>query len=88
MRGPSRAAPQSRTATAGRCAAYAQTSSRAGLAALSSVYRERLVAAEVPAQRLGSTLAAMAAIDEAASRLSRNANETMLLQWLLLHLDT
>jgi len=60
----------------------------AGLAVLSSVYRERLVAPEVSAQRLGTTLAAMAAIDEAASRLSRNANETMLLQWLLLHLDT
>ena len=30
----------------------------------------------------------MSVIDEAATRLSRNVNETMLLQWLLLRLDT
>jgi hypothetical protein len=30
----------------------------------------------------------MAAVNEAATRLSRNVNETMLLQWLLLRLDT
>jgi hypothetical protein len=52
------------------------------------VYRERLVASQVSAQRLRATLAAMAAIDEAATRLSRNVNETMLLQWLILRLDT
>ena len=61
---------------------------RAGLDALLSVYRERLVASQVSAQRLRATLAAMAAIDEAATRLSRNVNETMLLQWLILRLDT
>ncbi|MGD0942718.1 MAG: hypothetical protein ABR972_00355 [Acidimicrobiales bacterium] len=61
---------------------------RAGLDALLSVYRERLVAPQVSAQRLRTTLAAMAAIDEAATRLSRNVNETMLLQWLILRLDT
>jgi DNA polymerase-3 subunit delta' len=61
---------------------------RAGLAALSSVCRERLSEPGVSAQRLRTTLSAMAAIDEAATRLGRNVNETMLLQWLLLHLDT
>ena len=61
---------------------------RAGLDALLSMYRDRLVAPEVSAQRLRTTLAGIAAIDEAATRLNRNVNETMLLQWLLLHLDT
>jgi DNA polymerase-3 subunit delta' len=61
---------------------------RAGLDALLSVYRERLVAPQVSAQRLRTTLAAMAAIDEAATRLGRNVNETLLLQWLILRLDT
>jgi DNA polymerase-3 subunit delta' len=61
---------------------------RAGLAALSSVCRARLTEPEVAPQRLRSTLAAIAAIDEASTRLSRNVNATMLLQWLLLHLDT
>jgi DNA polymerase-3 subunit delta' len=61
---------------------------RAGLVALSAVYRERLVAPEVSTLRLKTTLGAMAAIDEASSRLSRNVNETMLLEWLLLKLDT
>ena len=61
---------------------------RAGLAALSSVYRERLAEPEVSAQRLATTLSAIAAIDEAAMRLARNVNETMLLQWLLLRLDS
>jgi len=60
---------------------------RAGLDTLLFVYRERL-ADPVDARRLRTTLAAMAAIDEAATRLSRNVNETMLLQWLLLRLDT
>jgi DNA polymerase-3 subunit delta' len=61
---------------------------RAGLDGLLSVYRERLLAPEPSPQRLRATLAAMGVIDEAATRLSRNVNETMLLQWLLLHLDT
>jgi DNA polymerase-3 subunit delta' len=61
---------------------------RAGLAALSSVYRERLAEPEVSTQRLATTLAAIAAIDESATRLTRNVNETMLLQWLLLRLDS
>ncbi len=61
---------------------------RAGLAVLSKVCRERLAEPEVSTQRLRSALAAIAAIDEASTRLGRNANATMLLQWLLLHLDT
>jgi len=61
---------------------------RAGLEALMSVYRERLIAPEASPQRLRTTLGAMAVIDEASTRLTRNVNETMLLQWLLLHLDT
>ena len=61
---------------------------RAGLAVLSKVCRERLAEPEVSTQRLRSALAAIAAIDEASTRLSRNVNATMLLQWLLLHLDT
>jgi DNA polymerase-3 subunit delta' len=61
---------------------------RAGLDALLSVYRERLLAPAVSEQRMRTTLAAMGVIDEAATRLSRNVNETMLMQWLLLHLDT
>ena len=61
---------------------------RGGLAALSSVCRARLTEPGVAPQRLRSTLAAIAAIDEASTRLSRNVNATMLLQWLLLHLDT
>jgi DNA polymerase-3 subunit delta' len=60
---------------------------RAGLDALLAVYRDRLSAPEIPLPRLRTTLAAMAALDEAALRLSRNVNETMLLQWLLLRLD-
>jgi len=60
---------------------------RAGLATLSSMYRERLSEPEVSFQRLKSTLSAITAIDEAATRLTRNVNETMLLQWLLLRLD-
>ena len=61
---------------------------RAGLAALAEVCRERLLEPELSTQRLRSTLASIAAIDEASTRLSRNVNATMLLQWLLLHLDT
>ncbi len=61
---------------------------RAGLAALSSVYRERLAEPDLSAQRLETTLAAIAAVDEAATRLTRNVNETMMLQWLLLRLDS
>lgn len=60
---------------------------RAGLAALSGTYRERLAGPEASPQRLAGTLAAIEAIDEAAARLGRNVNETMLLQWLLLSLD-
>lgn len=61
---------------------------RAGLEALMSLYRERLTTPGISAQRLRTTLEAMAAVNEAATRLSRNVNETMLLQWLLLRLDT
>jgi len=61
---------------------------RAGLAALSSVCRKRLAEPEVSPQRIRSTLAAIAAIDEASTRLTRNVNATMLLQWLLLNIDT
>ncbi len=61
---------------------------RAGLDVLLSVYRERLGSPQASSQRLRVTLEAMSAIDEAATRLARNVNETMLLQWLLLRLDT
>jgi len=61
---------------------------RAGLSALMSVYRERLFEPETSPQRLRATLAAISAIDGAAKYLSRNVNETMLLQSLLLRLDT
>jgi DNA polymerase-3 subunit delta' len=61
---------------------------RAGLDALMSFYRDRLVASEVTPQRLKITLGAIASLNEASTRLSRNVNETLLLQWLLLHLDT
>ena len=61
---------------------------RAELAVLSTVCRERLAEPGLSVQRLRSTLAAIAAIDEASTRLSRNVNVTMLLQWLLLHLET
>ena len=61
---------------------------RAGLASLSSVYRQRLSEPDASPQRLTTTLAAISAIDEAGARLTRNVNETMLLQWLLLRLDT
>jgi DNA polymerase III subunit delta' len=61
---------------------------RAGFATLASVYRERLQAADLPEKRLHGTVAALEAIDEAANRLVRNVNETMLLEWLLLRLDS
>ena len=61
---------------------------RAGLASLSSVYRQRLSEPDASPQRLTTTLSAISAIDEAGARLTRNVNETMLLQWLLLRLDT
>lgn len=60
---------------------------RAGLDVLLSVYRERL-GGPLTTPRLRTTLQAMAVVDEAASRLGRNVNETMLLQWLLLRIDT
>jgi len=61
---------------------------RAGLDALLGIYRDRATAQQVPPQRLRAVLGALEAIEEASSRLSRNVNETMLLQWLLLRLDT
>lgn len=61
---------------------------RAGLATLLSVYRERLAEPGVSPQRLRTTLSAIASIEDAAMRLTRNVNETMLLQSLLLRLDT
>ncbi|MGO9559997.1 MAG: DNA polymerase III subunit delta' [Acidimicrobiales bacterium] len=56
---------------------------RAGLAALAGVYRSRLggSASARPA------IAAIELIDDAASRLLLNVNETLLLEWLLVELD-
>lgn len=55
----------------------------AGLAALSSVYRVRLLAGTTSAR---GAVQAIELIDEAAARLRLNVNETLLLEWLLLKL--
>jgi DNA polymerase-3 subunit delta' len=60
---------------------------RAGMATLAATYRERLLGPEVSSQRLAGTLGALETINDASSRLGRNVNEPMLLQWLLLRLD-
>lgn len=60
---------------------------RAGLGALARAYRHRLEAGGSPS-RVAHDLACCAAIDGAAEALVRNPNETLLLQSLLLRLDT
>jgi DNA polymerase-3 subunit delta' len=57
---------------------------RAGLARLGSVYRARLGADPRTAR---AAMVALEAIDEAASRLLLNVDETLLLEWLLLQLE-
>ncbi|MGD0218878.1 MAG: DNA polymerase III subunit delta' [Acidimicrobiales bacterium] len=60
---------------------------RAGLATLASAYRFRLGVENLPARRAASLVAACQEIDAAAARLSRNPNETLLVEALLLRLD-
>jgi DNA polymerase-3 subunit delta' len=60
---------------------------RAGFAALAGVYRSRLVGDGRPARQLSRPAAAVRAVDAAAAALTRNPNEALLLQGLLLALD-
>ena len=60
---------------------------RAGLATLAAAYRSRLGAENLAARRAVSLVAACQAIDAAAAHLSRNPNESLLVQALLLCLD-
>jgi len=57
---------------------------RAGLAVLAGSYRRRLDGAGGQSR---SAITAIELIDEAASRLLLNVNETLLLEWLLVKLD-
>lgn len=59
---------------------------RAGLAALSATYRARLEGSGPPSG-LSVNLRAIELVSEAAERLVRNPNETLLLEWLLVRLD-
>jgi len=67
---------------------------RAGLATLAATYRLRLDDAGAPGGPNGPApsavsvpLRAVELVNEAAERLTRNPNETLLLEWLLLRLD-
>ncbi len=60
---------------------------RAGMAALASVYRGRLEGSPPPAG-VSAALRAVELLAEAAERLTRNVNELLLLEWLLLRLDS
>lgn len=60
---------------------------RAGLATLASVYRSRLDSEQPSSRRIASHVAACRVIDEAALRLQRNVNETLLLEALFLRLE-
>jgi DNA polymerase-3 subunit delta' len=60
---------------------------RAGLGALAQVYRERLAGTSSP-RRARAALLALEAVEEASRRLSRNVNEQLLLEWLLLRLES
>ncbi|HKH87534.1 MAG TPA: hypothetical protein VKA05_01870 [Acidimicrobiales bacterium] len=60
---------------------------RAGFSALAATYRSRLDGSP-RAQVAKASLLALELVDEASVRLTRNANETLLLQWLLLRLDS
>ena len=55
---------------------------------LAATYRERLRGSDVPTQRLAAALRAIETIDDASGRLGRNVNEPLVLQWLLLQLDS
>jgi DNA polymerase-3 subunit delta' len=60
---------------------------RAGLATLAGVYRARLEGSP-PAQVLSVALRALDLVGEAHERLTRNVNDILLLEWLLLRLDS
>ena len=60
---------------------------RAGLAALSATYRDRLGDGRSDAG-LSIQLRAIELVNEASERLARNPNEALLLEWLLLRLDS
>lgn len=60
---------------------------RAGMAALAGVYRGRLDASP-PAAVMSAALRAVELVGEAAERLTRNVNDVLLLEWLLLRLDS
>ncbi len=60
---------------------------RAGLAVLSATYRARLQDGGAPSL-LSINLRAIGLLDEAAGRLVRNPNETLLIEWLLVRLDS
>ncbi|HUY07231.1 MAG TPA: hypothetical protein VMU99_08235 [Acidimicrobiales bacterium] len=59
---------------------------RSGLATLAGVYLAQLSVAQTKPRRVGALEEACRAIDEAAKYLSRNPNETLLLQALFAHL--
>jgi DNA polymerase III subunit delta' len=59
---------------------------RAGLATLAGVYRSRLDGSPPPV--VSAALRALDLVSEAAERLTRNVNEVLLLEWLLLRLDS
>jgi DNA polymerase-3 subunit delta' len=60
---------------------------RAGLATLAGVYRARLEGSP-PVSVMSTALRAVELVGEAAERLTRNANDVLLLEWLLLRLDS
>jgi DNA polymerase-3 subunit delta' len=60
---------------------------RAGLSALAGIYRSRLND-PMPASMISAQLRALELISEAADRLTRNVNDTLLLEWLLCRLDS
>jgi DNA polymerase-3 subunit delta' len=59
---------------------------RAGLATLAGVYRTRLEGS--PLAVMSAALRAIDLVGEAADRLTRNVNDVLLLEWLLLRLDS
>ena len=59
---------------------------RAGLATLGGVYRARLDGS--PPAVVSTALRAIDLVGEAAERLTRNVNDMLLLEWLLLRLDS
>ncbi|MHB1597665.1 MAG: hypothetical protein ACYCXY_02010 [Acidimicrobiales bacterium] len=60
----------------------------AGLGALAAAYRHRLVAEELSPRRLAAAARAVDAVGAASAALSRNPNEALLLEALLLELDS